>query len=224
MTTLATMKARIASELARTDLGTQIADAINTAIATYQTERFRFSDVIPSTVPTFPTVNGRFIYTAVDNANIGSMFKVDYLLAEIGGSLSRLTYLPPGDIRQYNQLGTMHGQPMWWSYEGNQILLGPTPDAVYTITMGLFRSVPAPALDSEPDNPWMLDGEELIRSRAKYEIALHVTRNKDMQAAMSPFAPPGGQTAGHASYFAWKRLKGVANRVTSSGRVRAMAF
>lgn len=224
MTTLAIMKARVASELARTDLTTQIGEAISTAIAIYQTERFRFSDVIPSTVPTFATVLDRFIYTSADNANIGTMFKVDYLEVQIGGMLQRLTYMPPGDLRQYNQLGTMHGQPMWWSYEGNQLLIAPTPDAAYTITMGLFRSVPAPADDAETGNPWMLDGEELIRSRAKYEIALHVTRNKDMQDAMSPFAPPGGQTKGHAAYFAWKRMKGVANRVTSSGRVRSMAF
>jgi hypothetical protein len=37
--------------------------------------------------------------------------------------------------------------------------------------------------------------ERLIRSRAKYEIALHVTRNATMVSAMSPDEPPAGQQA-----------------------------
>jgi hypothetical protein len=35
-------------------------------------------------------------------------------------------------------------------------------------------------------NIWMNDAEMLIRSRAKYEIALNFTRNDKMVAAMSP--------------------------------------
>lgn len=222
MTTLTIMKARIADELARNDLTTQIGEAINTAISVYQKERFRFSDSSPLTVPTFNTVIGQWIYTSADNANISSLMKIDYVAAQIGGMLQPLTQESPENIRVYNQQGTMSGQPMWWAYEGNSLLLSPVPSAVYAMTLDVFRSVPAPAADAETDNPWMVAGELLIRSRAKYEIALHVTRNKQMQQDMSPL-PPNGE-AGHATWYAWKALKGEANRVTARGRVRAMAF
>src|SRR3954469_12580069 len=116
---LQTMKARIASEIARSDLTAQIADAINTAISQYQVERFRFSDTDPAAPATFNTVAGRFVYDAADSPAIASMQQINYLAAQIGGMLQRLTYDTPENVRVYNQFGTMRGQPMWWSYEGN---------------------------------------------------------------------------------------------------------
>mgnify|MGYP003487895577 FL=1 len=44
MTTLATMKDRIARELRRSNIETQIGEAITTAIDAYQTERFAFAE------------------------------------------------------------------------------------------------------------------------------------------------------------------------------------
>lgn len=222
---LAAMKARIASELGnRTDLASQITDAINTAIKAYQGKRFRFSDVTPLAPPSFNTVGGTWIYDSATNANIGSLLRIDYVLAQIGNYLQPLTYLDPAQVRIHNQLGVMKGQPLWWSYEGNSLLIAPVPDQAYPITLGLFRDVAAPATVDEANNPWMTDGELLIRSRAKYEIALHVTRNSNMQKAMSPNPPPPGEATGHAAYWAEQLLRITGNRVTSRRGVKPMAF
>lgn len=224
MATLGAMKTRIASEIVRDDLDTEIAEAITTAITIYQKERFRFSDINPTAPPTFNTVADRWIYTSVDNANINTMYGFDYVMADIGGMASPLRPDTPVNIRLTNNTGQMRGQPTRYSYEGNQLLIAPIPDKAYLITLGIFRNIAAPAQDDEANNPWMVDGEELIRSRAKYEIALHVTRNEKMQVAMSPIAPPPGVQTGHATYFAWKRIKGEAARITGTGRVKAMRF
>jgi hypothetical protein len=222
---LTAMKARIKRELGnRTDLDTDIADAISTAIVEYQGKRFRFSDVIPDNPPLFDTVGGTWIYTSADNANISTTFRIDYVLAQIGNYLQPLEKLPPERIRIYNQLGQMRGQPLWYGYEGNELLIAPVPDQAYHLTLGLFRNVLAPLTDGEANNPWMIDGELLIRSRAKYEVALHKTRNTAMQEAMSPVEPPPGQRTGHAAYWAEQALKVKGNRVTSLGRIKPMAF
>lgn len=220
---LATMKARIARELARTDLTTDIADAIYTAISAYQNTRFRFSDTIPNAPPTFPTEIGRFIYTSTDNANISTLMKIDYVLIQIGNTLQELARTSAEGIKLYNQVNTMAGQPSSYAYEGNQLLLAAVPSSVWTVTLGLFRNIDAPASDDEAGNPWMTDAELLIRSRAKYEIAVHRTRNPVMAAAMSPDRPALGQPVG-AAYAAWSNLKAEANRVAYSGRVRPMRF
>lgn len=220
---LATMKARIASELSRSDLGTQIASAINDAIAVYQKERFRFNETVPSAPITFSTVAQQANYGTAANANIGTLFHIDYLLLQIGNDLYYLTRDDPSRLKVYNQVNTMAGQPLWYAVEGNEIILSPVPSNVWTVTIGLFKRVAAPATDNEVGNPWMIDGERLIRARAKYEIAVHVTRNPTMAAAMSPDVPAPGQPVG-AAYREWKSLKGEANRVTSLGRVRAMQF
>lgn len=227
MTTLGTMKTRISRDLARPDFPStsqDIADAITTAIEAYQNTRFRFSDTIPNAPPTFPTVIGRYIYTSADNANIGTAQKLDYCLIQIGNTLQELQRDDSLNLIVYNQIApTMQGQPSAYAYQGNQLLLAAVPSDVWTITLGLFKNVAVPADDSEANNPWMTDAELLIRSRAKYEIAVHRLRNPTMAAAMSPDVPAPGQPAG-ATYRAWANLKAEANRVISLGRVRAMRF
>lgn len=220
---LATMKARVAFELRRSDLTAQIASAINDAIAIYQKERFRFNESVPSAPVTFNTVIDQANYGISDNANIGTLFNIDYMLLVIGSQNYYITPDSPSNLKIFNQQGVMHGQPIWYAYEGNEIILAPVPSGVWPVEIGLFRRLAAPVTDAEVGNPWMIDGERLIRSRAKYEIAVHVTRNPDMAAAMSPFPPSPGQPAG-ATYDAWRSMKGEANRVTSLHRIRAMKF
>lgn len=217
---LAAMKARIARELARPDIlstSEDIADAINTAIATYQNTRFRFSDTTPNAPPTFNTVAGRYIYTAADNPNIGSVLKIDRVLIQIGNTLQELARTSATDIITYNQVNTMSGQPSSYAYEGNQLLIAAVPSQAWAITLGLFKLVDAPASDGEVGNPWMTDAELLIRSRAKYEIALHRLRNATLAQAMSP-DPPG------ATWAAWRTLKAEATRVNALGRIRPVRF
>lgn len=221
---LAAMKARVASELARADLTTQIASAISDAIAIYQKERFRFNETDPSTPVTFNTVASQGVYTSSDNANISTLFNIDYVLLTISNQIIPLTLDTAENLRIYNQVNTMSGQPMWYAYEGNQIILSPVPSDVWPVTLGLFRKLAAPASDAEANNPWMIAAERLIRSRAKFEIATHVTRNAVLADAMSPYPPPSGKSTGHATWWAWRELKAETNRVTSLKRVRAMAF
>lgn len=221
---LATMKARIASELGRPNLTNEIADAISTAIAAYQKERFRFSDAVPNAPTTFNTVPGRYIYTSADNANISTLFNFDYVHITIGTTVQYLEHWLPSELKLYIQQNTMAGQPGWYAYEGNQLMLAPIPSLAYPVELGIFKNIPAPANDAEAGNPWMLDAELLIRARAKYEIAVHKTRNPTMAQQMSPYPPNENGGALGAAYGAWRDLKRVANRVTSTGRVRPMRF
>lgn len=229
MTTLGVMKARVASELARGNLTTQIADAITTAISVYQKERFRFNESLPQADVTFNTVAGEPYYSGVAPTitpvtSLPTLQKIDYLNILIGNTVQALSRLQPEEIRLLNFANTQSGQPINWALEGETLMFYPTPSAAWPITIGAFFQYPAPANDAEVGNRWMTDGELLIRSRAKYEIALHVTRNPAMQVAMSPYPPQGGQMEGHAAYWAWKDLKGEANRLTARGRIRATRF
>ena len=72
---------------------------------------------------------------------------------------------------------------------------------------------------ADTTNPWMNEAERLIRSRAKYEIAMHFTRNDKMAAAMSPVEGSGG-----LSEFYYNELKGEASKIRGTSRVRGMKF
>jgi hypothetical protein len=89
------------------------------------------------------------------------------------------------------------------------------------MTVGGYMAVDGPTGSDDPSstNVWMNQAERLIRSRAKYEIALHVTRNKDMIAMMSPDDGSGGACE---RYF--NELKGETNKIVATSRIRAMRF
>ena len=234
---LAAMVFRIAAELgSRFDLAgaagsaTQsapnaeaIRNAITTAISEYQKERFRFNEIDPSVPSTFSTIALRSVYTSADSPLIGTAFYFDYLNIQIGNTLQQLGRVTPEQQHLNIQLYNQFGFPSSWAYEGNSIILYPVPDTAYTLYIGAHLNLAAPATDNEAGNPWMTSAEALIRSRAKYEIATHVTRNPAMVKAMSPL-PDGNDGRPGATYMFWRSLKGEANKVTGTSRIKPMRF
>lgn len=199
-----------------------IRNAINTAISIYQKERFRFNEIDPANPISFVTRPLISTYSTADCPYISSSFFIDYLNIQIGNTLLQLAQVSPERQHLNIQLMTQFGQPSSYAYEGNTIILYPVPPAAFTIWLGAHINKPPPATDLETDNVWMMpeNGERLIRCRAKYEIATHVTRNTQMAAMMSPYAETPGET-----YRAFTSLKGEGNKITSTrSRVKPMAF
>jgi hypothetical protein len=206
-------------------LAAQIASAITDAILIYQKERFRFSEATFSNPRTFNTVIGQGVYTSTALADIGTLEKIDFLNIQIGNAWFPLHRYEPETVLLYNEVNTMSGQPIGYAYMGNQLILSPVPSGIYPMQLGGFFIVPAPATDDEVGNPWMTDAERLIRARAKYEIAVHVTRNAALAAEMSPDPGPNAVTGREgAARREWRALKGEANRLASLGRVRSVQF
>jgi hypothetical protein len=212
VTTQTIMKARIADELARTDLTSQIAYAITDAIAAYQAERWFFNE--SRTTVSFSTVDGQEFYTLSDDADIANIRRVDYCVLYVGDDVRKLEYRCPEDMEYLSANGTQEGTPWSYGWYDNKLRLYPVPDTVYTIRIAAHVKVAAPATDGEASNPWMVDAERLIRSRAKLELALHVLRDDALAATMS-----------EAVKEAWSDLKSTTNMLLiGDGRMRAMEF
>ena len=201
------MKARIASELRRSNITSQIASAITTAIETYQQERWIFNE---SRSVTFPTVAAQEFYTSADSASIPLLIKLDYAKVYIGDTAYALHPDDPSRMEELSDSATNTGQPSTYLYYDESLRLYPVPDGVYTIRLAGVFVAAAPATDDEASNPWMTKAERLIRSRAKLELAIHVLQDQELAAAM-----------GEATRDAWDDLKTRTNRLTGTGRVRA---
>jgi hypothetical protein len=206
------MKARIADELARSDLTSQIAYAITDAIAAYQAERWWFNE--SRTTVSFSTVDGQEFYTSSDDADIANIRKMDYAVLYVGNDVRKLEYNSPETMEYLSVNGTQEGTPWSYGWFDNKIRLYPVPDAVYTIRIAAHVKVAAPASDGEASNPWMTDAERLIRARAKLELALHVLRDDTLAATMA-----------EAVKEAWSDLKSTTNQLfAGDGRITAMEF
>lgn len=182
MTTLATLKATIADDLARTDLTSQIASAINTAIEHYQDERFYFNETRSST---FVTVAAQSTYSSSDDPDIPKFARLDMVSLE--DSSSEQHNLRQYGIKEMESLldnSAASGRPYAYLYFEESFRLYPIPDAVYTIRpIGTIQK-DAPATDDETGNVWMTDAAELIRCSAKAYLAAHLLRDPELAQVM----------------------------------------
>lgn len=228
--TLQTMVTRIATEIRRpalalpADMTSPIVVAILDSIEFWQKDRFRISDIDPSIQPSFNTVQGQYIYTVSDNANIQSIYVIDYLNVFVGSTAEKMTRRTPEEIHLLNQQNQQSGQPTDYAYEGNKIIIYPIPSGVWQIFIGGHVQIAAPASLTEDNNPWMNWAEYLIRCQAKYQLSTHITRNPTMAKQFSPEDDGGPDGQPGETWRAWRRLKNETNKIKSTGRVRAMQW
>lgn len=175
MATYLDMQTRIADELDRQDLTSQIKLAIQTAIAYYQRRNFYFT----KTSFTFSTVVAREYYTSSDNAAIATSPDIDILNININSGRLQLVRQEFDYIDSISYLATATGMPTIWAYRAAQIRLYPIPSQIWTITA--FNTPRLTALSADSDtNVWTNDAECLIRTRAKMDLIVNVIRGTDM--------------------------------------------
>jgi len=173
------MQDRIADELDRADLTTQIQRAIKSAIAHYEKQRFWFNE---SRNISFATVDGTEFYGSSADSDIPNLLYIDNLRVAITTTdkydLERKPYQYLDSIS--DSITADEGQPTCYAYYAKQIRLYPIPDASYSI-YGSGVMLLSELSATGDTNAWMTDGEELIRSRAKWDIFTHVV--KDLESA-----------------------------------------
>ena len=179
MTTFGTMRDRIADELDRADMTSQIEREIKSAIAFYERKRFWFNEKRID----FATVASREWYTSADDSDIPNLLTLDIAKIAINATTkNELELLPYAELEFVSDGGEAdEGQPTGLAYFQKQIRLYPIPDASYSVVLsGIF------ALDSlsasADTNAWMTDAEALIRQRTRRMIYSSVIRDPELAA------------------------------------------
>lgn len=172
MTTLGTMKSRIADELARSDLTTQIAAAIDSAIAFYEGRRFWFNESYGS----FTLVSGQDTYTSSLASFLTDMVEPDgmrlYLDSTSRVMLAPLTF---GEMMDKRTTSAASGDPEYYAFRNGTLYLWPVPNAALTLEAYTVSKLSAITTDTGY-NAWMREGEELIRLHAKVDLLENVIR------------------------------------------------
>jgi len=179
MSTLAQMRSRIADDLNRSDLSSQIDKAINRAIRHYyNSQRFWFNE----TTGTFVTIANQESYGTVDSVP-SDILSMNYMRLTISSTnkpeIPKKTYQ---EIQMMNS-GASIGQPIYYAWYQNKIWFYPLPDQVYTVTVSYQKSYAVLSADSDT-NDFTVEAEDLIESRASWWINKRVLKN-DKDAALS---------------------------------------
>ena len=173
MTTFAEIKSRIASELHRTDLTTEIDRAVKKAVQYYTSQRTYFNE----SSATFNTVANQVEYT---NPATG-IVELDLVTMNVNGRTQELTPKPWQELAAQDQT-SWAGTPSFYGWRAKSIRLYPRPNAVYTVTLYFLQQFTELSDDSDT-NDWITEGEDLIVNRAKimlYEGNIKATPNTVM--------------------------------------------
>lgn len=176
MATLAQMRTRIADDLNRSDLSTQIDKAINRAIEHYESEFFWFKE----TTGTFSTVANQESYSSSDAAFIALISKIDYARITISSSYKPELMLRTYAYVQERNSSNLTGEPCDLAWYQNKIYLADIPNSVWTVTVSYQKKYAELSNDSDT-NDFTTDAEDLIESRAKAWLYARVI--KDIEQA-----------------------------------------
>lgn len=181
MTTYATMRSRIADEMANDgDITTaQINYAIQDAIKYYERKPWWFNQK----TGTFSTVDGQEYYSSADLTDIPDIVQIIAATVTDSGIKSPMRAVDYVNIDD-EQDGSVEGEPRHFAYFKEQIRLYPIPDAAYTVTLSYIYRLTALSDDAD-SNAWTTDAEELIRQSAKRRIALNYLQAEEIAARCS---------------------------------------
>lgn len=235
------MQKQIADELGdRSDLLTPLSDsgltlspiqnAIQSAIALWERERFYFNELLIETFlnqPSYPfqTSPGQEYYgastTPSSYAAIPTIAKIDKIWTLINSN--RYTMTPR--VFQYMADTSVNpvvtGYPVDYAYANQQLRFYPIPDGTYPI--GLLGTQRLSALADDDDaNAWTEDAWDLIRTQAKLVLAQEVLYDANIAASMKVaiYGDPSNLKArGYLS-----ALQGESTRRRGLGRIRPSHF
>ena len=198
MTTFQEMQTRIADDITRTDLTTQIANAINDAIKTWEGTRFVFNEkrYLILTVPSqeYYDLSGAGLLNS-DDASATETGEMVMEIDSVTNTVSNFPYPLAERTQQwfdkYQSLPSQYtGQPDSYGVYGNQLRLFPIPDGsgpeaggAYPIRISaLARLGPNPLVNDDDTNAWMTEGEILIRNQALVSLYRLPLRDPDGKA------------------------------------------
>ena len=200
MTTLATLRTRIADELVRDDLSSQIATSVQDAIRHWEGERLHFNEkrftilTVAGTeyydllAPTLLSATGGAVETGE------TVLELDSITATLTGGetpypLTQRTL----EWFDHHQSASYRGDPDSFMIFGDQLRLWPVPARETTLTLYALARLKTLSADADT-NGWMTEGEPLIRHQAKLFIYRDIVRDPDgaalaqsaIEAALEP--------------------------------------
>lgn len=183
MADLSALKTRIASELHHSNLTSEIADAITSAIAQHRSRRFEVNQLQAS----FNTVASQEAYTtSTIPDDIG---QIDTLRITVSGNRYLLDPIGLAELQTLSTTTTLIGRPTRYAFYAQQIYLNPIPDGIYAVLVSYLQRKDAPSGDSDGTTIWTNQCEALIRACAKKLICRDViydadgyARNRDAEA------------------------------------------
>jgi len=202
MSTYGTMQNRIADEIDRTDLSSQAALAIISAIKHYASSELWFkenrftTDTVPDT---------EYYALPSDMIDIKSIRLSDGATDDDWVPIQRThEYMD----EHYTNPNNYTGYPRDYSVYDQMLRFGPVPDRTFTIALSMTQELSELSATAD-SNGWMTHGEETIRARAKWDLYTNIIKDFGEADRMKA-----------VEIEAFQRLEARSEKYTSTGKTR----
>lgn len=215
--TLTDMRNRIADELHRSDLTTEIDRQIQSAIEHYETSRFRWNEKKDVAIAT--TVQGQREYSLSSDFLEFDTLKIVYNGTFIPLRLKTYQWIDENDSQEV----AIEGTPAYYTTYGDTqgvLRIFPTDNQTHSL-IGAYHYRTALTYTASSSEAWFTQGEELIRSRAK--AAVEIFRLQKLPAKQEQLMlaqrPDGTKFYSFAERTAFVSLQQEYNKFASSGKL-----
>lgn len=217
MTTFLEVRDRVADQLARADLNTQIDREIQLAIARYNKRVSWLHEVRGATLT---TVIGQTWYDTLDLSSGAGPQAVTGRTAVAVHEVQKVEYLRDADFDELKQLrysdferfidatGSIGGPQCFTLYAGH-LGLWPAPDAVATYDLSVMVKPQVPT-DAADESVWFDHAQELIENAAAGAICRKFLQDGDRAQAFQVYETE-----------AWNDLVREGNQKMATGRLKA---
>jgi hypothetical protein len=215
MTTFLDVRARIADQLARTDLNTQIDREIQLAIIRYNKRVSWLHEVRAATLasvasqPWYTTINvstgsGPQAVSGRTAVTVQDIQKIEYMRDPQYDDLRQVHY---SEFEHFFDTTGASGRPTYFTIYAGQIGIWPVPDAVttYTLSVVVKPVVPSSAAD---ESVWFDQAQELIENAASAAVCRKFIQDGERAQAFQVY-----ETA------AWDDLVREGNQKMATGRL-----
>jgi len=176
------LKTRIADELDRTDLGSQIDRELRAAVRHYEVKRWWFNEHTTSTTATSSTTNFAM------PSDLIQLDRLELIVTARPRELNQISWQRFVDNWRFN---TTAGEPQEFARFANRVWLGPIPRQDYELTWYYMRTLSPTSFSDGTNNEWTAEAGDLISVRtlkalgartlhfASGELALYAQLERD---------------------------------------------
>lgn len=207
MADLADLRARIADDLGRSDLATQIEEAVRDSVRRYEGERFAFNEFYRVTA----TLSASADQLALAALPI-RVIALDRVRLRDGGSGWIELWRRDRDTVADLQDGEVRVQPSCWCVRGEAVQFDSIADRNYGLLLDGVRQV-STASAAADTSAWVNEARDLIRAAAKKSLYLHVIKDAEQATACA---------AAEAEALAMLRSRSSLSK--AGGRIRPTRF
>lgn len=183
MSTFGILQSRIADDIQRSDLTTQIQDAIKDAIDQVSHDRYWFNE----SNTTFNFLNGQeyYSYTGSSSGFLPTdLLQIDSLRCEeSSNNFEQMDLTTFHDLDGYSVNAVERGTPDRYAWYGERLRVYPIPDQTYRAQMAYLLK-PAALSASGDSNVYTINAFEFIRCKAKELLFSHVIYDEAQLALM----------------------------------------